>query len=103
MKKEIHNMTKQHAWHETTKSLKLHNFKCMKCKWVFKIKQNDVYYIGCLQAQSVAWLRFFQKISPIVNETMFKILLLIMIKFCFLAKIVMVKQPFCMKNQRKEF
>ena len=47
--KEFADMNKQQVWQKTTKSLMPANRRCVKNKWVFKIKQNGVYR-ACLVA-----------------------------------------------------
>ena len=49
IKKEFANMSKQQLWHKTKKSLMPPNQRCVKNKWVFKIKHNSVYQ-ACLVA-----------------------------------------------------
>ena len=41
--KEFGNVKKQQVWRKMLKSLKPPNCRCMKNKWVFNIKHNDVY------------------------------------------------------------
>ena len=42
--KEFVDMNKQQVWHKTSKTLLLPNRRCVKNKWVFKIKRNSVFW-----------------------------------------------------------
>ena len=54
IKKEFADMNKQQVWCKTSKSLMPPNHRCMKNKWVLKIKCNGVYqvcHIACRYSQ----------------------------------------------------
>ena len=57
------------------------NQRCVKNKWVFKIKHNDVYWvhlIACRYSQ-VPGIDFSKNYSPVVNNVTFCILLLVVL------------------------
>ena len=45
IQKEFGDMEKQQVWRKTQKSLMHPNHRCVKNKWVFKIKHNGVYEV----------------------------------------------------------
>ena len=83
----------------TTKRLMSPNCRCMVCKWVFKIKHNGVYQTNLVTCRSV---NFFENLSPVVSDTMFGVLLLIMIEFGFLSKVFDVKTAFLFGKLEEE-
>ena len=92
--KELGDTKKQHVWRKLHKSLMPPFHRCVKNKWVFKIKCNRVYQ-ACLVAckYSQIWgVDFPENYSPVVNHIIFCIQLLMVIHFGFLAKIVKAKK-----------
>ena len=86
-------MNKQQVWQKTMKSLMPPNQRCIKNKWVFKIKQNGVYQ-ACLVAcgySQVPGVDFLENYSPVVNDVTFCILLLMVLHFGYSAEIVDIK------------
>ena len=49
--KEFLNMNKQQVWCMTHKSLMTLNGRCVKNKWVFKIKYNDMYQVHLMACE----------------------------------------------------
>ena len=89
-------MNKQQLWCLTRKNLMPLNCKCIKNKWVFKIKCNGVYH-ECLKAyrySQVSGVDFSKNYSPVVNDVTFCVLLLMALLFSYLAKIVNVENTF---------
>ena len=76
----------------------------VKCRWVFKIKHNDVYWailVAC-ECTQVPGVDFSKTYSPVVSDIIFRMILLIMIKFGFLAKVVNVKTALLYKELEEE-
>ena len=72
------------------------NRRCVKNKWVFKIKHNGVYQV-CLVAckySQVPHINFSENYYPVVNDVSFYVLLLKLLHFGYLAKIVNVETSF---------
>ena len=89
-------MNKQQVWHKTGKKLMPCNQRCVKNKWVFKIKHNGVYwvyFIACWYSQ-VPGIYFSENYSPVVNDITFHILLLMVLYFGYLATIVDMETAF---------
>ena len=97
-------MNKQQVWQKMHKSLVHSNCRCMKNKWVFKIKHNGVCWeslVACGYSQ-VPGVDFLENYSLVVNGITFQILLLIMIHFGYLAKKVDVKMAFLYSDIEKK-
>ena len=80
----------------TSKSLMPPNSRCMKNRWVFKIKCNGVYracLITCGYSQ-VPGINFSENYSPVVNDVNLHVLLLMVLHFGYLAKIINVETTF---------
>ena len=72
------------------------NCRCMKNRWVFKIKCNSVYQ-ACLITggnSEVTGIDFLENLSPVVNDVTFHVLLLMVLHFRYLLKIVNVETTF---------
>ena len=81
-------MNKQQVWCITCKSLMPPNYRCIKNKWVFKIKCNSVYQaclVGCGYSQ-VPSVNFYENYSPVVNNITFPVLLIMVLHFGYLLK-----------------
>ena len=85
MKKEFHVMTKQQVWCKTTKSFMTHKHGCTKCKWVFKIKVNGMNQSKLTACGYLTGVDFIKNLFPVVNESTFRVLLLIMFKIWLLS------------------
>ena len=76
----------------------------MKNKWVLKIKHNGVYQV-CLVAcgySQVPGIDFSENYSPVVNDIMFCILLLMVLHFGYLAKIVNIETAILYGDLKEE-
>ena len=70
--------------------------RCVKCKWVFKIKRNGVYrsrLVACGYSQ-VPGVDFKESFAPVVNDVTFRIMLVAMIVWQLKAKIIDVETAF---------
>ena len=76
------------------------NHRCVKNKWVFKIKHNIVYY--CMQIQSGTWHWFFRELFSGSEWHNFCLLLLMVIHFSYLAKIVDIETAFLYGDLEEE-
>ena len=56
IKKEFADMNKQEIWHKTIKNLMPPNQRCLKNKWVFKIKCNGVYQVHLIACRYIKYL-----------------------------------------------
>ena len=83
IRKEFTDMNKQQVWQKTTKSLMPANRRCVKNKWVFKIKRNGMYWarlVACGYSQ-VPGIDFSENYSLVVNDVTFCIMLLMVLHF----------------------
>ena len=97
------DINKPWLWHMTGKSLMTTNCRCIKNKWVFKIKHNCVYWVHleCEYSQ-LPGVNFSKNYSPVVINIIFCILLLTVLHFSYSAKIVNVEITFSYGDLKEE-
>ena len=72
------------------------NKRCVKCKWVFKVKRNGIFrarLVVCGYSQ-IPGVDFTENYSPVVHDITYRVLLLAMIIYQLKAKIVDVETAF---------
>ena len=97
-------MNKQQVLCRTSKNLMPPNQRCVKNKWVFKIKHNGMYQaclIACRYSQ-VLVIDFSVNYFPEVNDITFCILLLILMHFSYSGKIVNIERAFLYGDLEEE-
>jgi len=98
--KEFGDMAKRVVWTVIERKAMPVGHRCVKCKWVFKIKRSGVFiarFVACGYSQ-IPGVDFTENYSPVVNDVTFRLLLLIWIYFKLTAKIVDVETAFYMVN-----
>ena len=88
----------------TSKSLMPPNCRCMKNKWIFKIKHNAVYQVhlvayGYSQLHSID---FLENYSLVVHNVTFHVLLLMVLHFGYSTKIVNLEMDFLYRALEQE-
>ena len=98
-------MNKLQVWCKTTKSLLPPNQRCVKNKWVFKIKRNGVYRAGLIACRysQVPGIDFSENHSPVVNDITFCVLLQMVLHFGYSAKIVDIETAFLYGDLEEKF
>ena len=94
--KEFNDMETRKVWRKVDRSDMPQDKRCVKCKWVFKIKRSGVFrarLVACGYSQ-IAGVDFMENYSPVVNDVTFRLLLLAMMYFGLTAKIVDVETAF---------
>ena len=69
------------------------NRRCVKCKWVFKVKQNGksrARLVACDYSQ-IRGVDFIEKYSPIIHDISARILIITMIIYCLQGKLLDVE------------
>ena len=94
--KEFRDMKSRNVWTVIKRSEIPPERRCVKHKWIFKIKRNGVYRArlvacGCSQVPGIDHDEFF---APVVNEMTFRILIICIILFKLSAKIADVETAF---------
>ena len=78
IKKEFHDMNQRGVWRHRKRSEIPGDRRCVKCKWVFKIKRNGVYrarLVACGYTQ-IPGVDFTDAFSPVIHDTTWRILLI---------------------------
>lgn len=104
IRKEFHDMIKRKVWRRVKKSSIPSNRRCVKCKWVFKIKRNGVFrarLVACGYSQ-IPGVDFSESYSPVANDITIRLLLVAMILFGLSAKIVDVETAFLYGDLEEE-
>ena len=103
IKQEFDDMNEQQVWHKTSKSLMPPNCRCLKNKWVFKIKHNGMYHAHLVECgySQVPGIDFLDNYSPVGNDVTFRILLLMVLHFSYLAEIVNI-ETVCLYSDLEE-
>ena len=94
--KEFGDMKSRKVWKVMKRKDMPKNRRCVKCKWVFKIKRDGTFrarLVACGYSQ-IPGVDFSDNYSPVVNDMSFRILLLIMILFGFHGMIADVETAF---------
>ena len=94
--KEYGDMVKRKVWEIKDRKEMPIERRCVKCKWVFKIKRNGVFrarLVACGYSQ-IPGVDFTDNYSPVVNDVTFRLILLLWIHFGLTAKIVDVETAF---------
>ena len=81
--KEYGDMVKRVVWEMKDRSSMPSNRRCVKCKWVFKIKRNGVFrarLVACGYSL-IPGVDFTDNYSPVVNDVTFRLMLLLWIHY----------------------
>ena len=96
IRKEFKDMIAKKVWRKRHRSDVPDNCRCVKCKWVFKIKRNGVFrarLVACGYIQ-IPGVDCSDSYSPVVHDITFCALLLAMIVEELLRKIADVETTF---------
>ena len=96
VKKEFGDMDTRKVWTKIPKNEMPKDRRCVKCKWVFKIKRNGVHrarLVACGYSQ-VPGVDYTDNFAPVINDITFRILLIVVLLFGFETKIVDVETAF---------
>jgi hypothetical protein len=78
IKKELCDMDKQQVWEIIKKEDIPENRKTIKCKWIFKIKRNEIFrsrLVACRYSQ-IPGIDFNESFAPVINDVSFRIILI---------------------------
>lgn len=94
--KEFKDMETRKVWKVIKKNLIPPTKRCVKCKWVFKVKRNGIFrarLVACGYSQ-IPGIDHDEVYAPVVNDLTFRVLLVLMIIHGLDAKIVDVETAF---------
>ena len=97
-------MIKRKVWRVIRKRDIPPDRRCVKCKWVFKVKRNGVYrarLVACEYSQ-IPGVDFTENYSPVVNDITFRLMLIAKMVFGLKTKIVDVETAFLYGDLEEE-
>ena len=96
IKKEFSDMNRRGVWRVMWKTDIPKGRRCVKCKWVFKVKRDGRYrarLVACGYSQ-IPGIDFSENFAPVINDVTFRIILVVMLMHGLKAKIVDVETAF---------
>ena len=81
IRKEFGDMNHKQVWRKIKRNSIPKNRRCVKCKWVFKIKYNGIYHarlVACGYSQ-IPGVDYTKNYSPVVHDVTFPLLLILKI------------------------
>jgi transposase InsO family protein len=81
IKKEFHDMIQRGVWRNMKRRDMPSNRRCVKCKWLFKVKRNGVFrarLVACGYSQ-IPGVDFLENFAPVINDVTWRILLVAML------------------------
>ena len=102
--KEYTDMDNHSVWVKTKRSQIPKNRRCVKCKWVFKIKRDGKFrarLVACGYSQ-IPGVDFTENYSPVIHDISARILIIIMIIFGLQGKLVDVETAFLYGDLEEE-
>ena len=94
--KEYTDMNNHKVWKKVKRSEIPKNRRCVKCKWVFKIKRNGKFrarLVACGYSQ-IPGVDFTENYSPVIHDISARILIIIMIIYGLEGKLMDVETAF---------
>jgi hypothetical protein len=93
---ELNKMSDLKVWHIIKRSSIPKGRKCIKCKWVFDIKRNGTFrarLVACGYSQTPG-IDFQDYYAPVVNDVVFRIVIIIQIVYKLCSAIIDVETAF---------
>lgn len=93
---ELAKMKQLKVWHTVPRSSVPSNRRCIKSKWVFDIKRTGIFrarLVACGYSQ-IPVIDFTDYYSPVVNDTVFRILIILQLMWNLSAIIIDVETAF---------
>ena len=94
-------MISRGVWRKTKRHDIPNNRRCVKCKWVFKIKRNGVFrarLVACGYSQ-IPGVDFQENYAPVIHDVTWRILLVLMILMNLTGVLIDVECAF--ENSKK--
>ena len=104
IKKEFNDMNDKKVWSVINKESIPEGRRCIKCKWIFKIKRNGVFrarLVACGYSQ-VPGVDFNESFAPVINDVSFRIMLIVKLIWKLQASIIDVETAFLHGNLQEE-
>jgi len=96
IKKEFRDMQRRGVWKKVRRTTVPQNWRCIKCKWVFKIKRDGTFrarLVACGYSQ-VPGVDYTENYAPVINDVAWRILLITMLVWNLDAIIIDVESAF---------
>ena len=78
IRKEFHDMNHRQVWMKIKRSEMPPDRRCVKNKWVFKIKQNGIFRARLVDSgySQIAGVDYTEKYAPVINDVTWRVLLI---------------------------
>jgi Reverse transcriptase (RNA-dependent DNA polymerase) len=96
MKEKFNDMESREVWDVIRKEEVPRDRRCIKCKWIFKIKRNGIFrarLVTCGYSQ-VPGVNFNESYAPVINNVSFQVLLIAKLIWGLQATIIDVETDF---------
>ena len=96
IRKEFHGMNQRKVWRKIKRRDIPPDRRCVKHKWVFKIKQNGTFQarlVACGYSQ-VAGVDFSENFAPVIIDVTWRILLIVMLTLGLEGKLIDIEVAF---------
>jgi hypothetical protein len=93
---ELTKMMMYKVWRKVKRHIVPKNRKCVKCNWVFDIKRNGVFrarLVACQYSQTPG-VDFQESYSPVVNDTIWRMMLVLQIALKLGSRIIDIETAF---------
>jgi len=104
IKKEFSDMESRNVWDVISKESIPKDRRCIKCKWIFKIKRNGVFrarLVACGYSQ-IPGVDFNESFAPVINDVSFRVMLILKLTRRLRATFVDVETAFLHGNLQEE-
>jgi Reverse transcriptase (RNA-dependent DNA polymerase) len=104
IKKEFTDMESREVWDVIRKEDVPSDRRCIKCKWIFKIKRNGVFrarLVACGYSQ-VPGVDFNESYASVINDVSFRVMLIVKLICGLQATIIDVETAFLHGNLQEE-
>ena len=103
MNKEYGDMNTRQVWRKIKRIEIPANQRCVKSKWVFKIKRDGTFrarIVACGYSQ-IPGVDFSDNYAPVVNDITFRLMLIVLIIYALSSKIADVETAFLYEHWKK--
>ena len=90
IRKEFNDMNHSQVWMKIKKSEVSPNRRCVKTKWVFKIRRNSIFHARLVDRgySQIAGVDYMSNYAPVINDVTWRVLLIVVLLKKYDGKII---------------